>query len=224
MDLKAEMIQRIKNKVQPTQIHSEPQPIATVNEKRPLPTPFEFTRRVSNFKSLIEDVKRKKVKFNLKSVPNPECEKLHHNVDVIMEKNKSKLINTPQIIPQDEDDEDVELSFAERQTLWNPQKSESEEEKEKIPEEEEEVEEVEEVEEKGGLSPGWETDKDLLPKEPSFKAHKMRRLFESQGLTSSELELLTREAEDVEKKLMKDYYDAQECIVSAKRSRENDDE
>jgi hypothetical protein len=223
MDLKAEMIQRIKNRVQPTQIHTETQTIVE-NEKRPLPTPFKFTRRVSNFKSLIEDVKRKNVKFNLKSVPNPECEKLHHNVDAIMEKNKAKTI--PQIIHQDDhqriiiqhedDEEDVELSFAERQTLWNPQKSESEEEKETIPEEE--------VEEKGGLSPGWETDKDLLPKEPSFKAHKMRKLFESQGLTSSALELLTREAEDVEKKLMKDFYDAQECIVSAKRSRENDDE
>ncbi len=230
MDFKAQMIQRIKNKSGQPLPFQQDVPIITTNEKRPLPKPFEFTRRVSNFATLIKDVKEKRVKFNLKSAPNPECEKLHHNVDAIMEKNKSKLVNAIPIISLHEDDEDAELTFAERQTLWNPKKkkkfqeeSNEEEEKEEKKEEEEEEEEQEEIDDVGGLSPGWETDKDLLPREPNFKASKMIRLFESQGISSSALELLTREAQDVEKKLMKDFQDSQECIISSKKLQEQDE-
>jgi hypothetical protein len=232
MDLKAEMIQRIKNKGQPLQPKIPVQEIPKL-EKRPLPTPFEFTKRVSNFKSLIKDVKEKKVRFNLKSVPTAENAQIHHNVETIMAKHNTTcenlLVNEKPIEETDE-----ELSFAERQMLWNPKKKKKmdeesegefeEEEGKKAIESKEEEEEEEEEEETGGLSPGWETDKDLLPKEPNFKAAKMRKLFESQGLTSIALELLTREAEDVEKKLMKDFQDSQECIVSSKRPRDEIDE
>jgi hypothetical protein len=168
-------------------------PEEPVVKKRTLPKGYQIIKEPSKFSGLIKAVREKNL-HQLAFIPTVTESK--PIIETVV--NSPKLESKKEIITD-------EVIWLKRQQLWNNHEDYDDDDNDE-----------------NSDSPGCEFEK-KQPSGPKFKAAKLKEFLETSGTNPAAYAKLMREALDVEKKLLKDFQDAQETIIRKKSKKRKDD-